>query len=69
VQELLSSEEKTAKQLELDRERDSAANLAKAKADCEGITFSYLYLLPLVMNTQSKEQQRIIAALGQNTPL
>jgi hypothetical protein len=39
MQELLSSEEKTANQLEIVRERDSAASLAKAKADCEGKTF------------------------------
>jgi len=35
LSELLSSEEKTANQLELDREKDSVAHLTRAKADCE----------------------------------
>ncbi|KAH9976188.1 hypothetical protein BGW80DRAFT_1291840 [Lactifluus volemus] len=35
LSELLSSEEKTSNQLEIVRERDSAASLAKAKSDCE----------------------------------
>lgn len=36
LQELLLTEEKTAKQLELDREKDSVAYLSQARADVEG---------------------------------
>lgn len=36
LQELLLTEEKTANQLELDREKDSVAYLSQARADVEG---------------------------------
>lgn len=48
LQELRSSEEKMVHKLELDREKNSVAHLTQAKADCEGIASSRLYLLPLV---------------------
>ena len=48
LQELHSSEEKMVHKLELDREKNSVAHLTQAKADCEGIASSHLYLLPLV---------------------
>jgi len=44
---LLTGEEKMARKLDLDRERDSVAHLAQAKADCKGIIPSHFYLLPI----------------------
>ena len=44
-QELLTSEENMARKLDLDRERNSVAHLAQAKADCKGVIPSHFYLL------------------------
>ena len=45
LQELLLTEEKTANQLELEREQDSVAQLSRARVDIEGTIFlSYLLL-------------------------
>ncbi len=44
LQELLSTEEKMVRKLELDREKNSVIHLTQAKADCEGIASLHLYL-------------------------
>lgn len=63
LQELLSGEEKVNRKWELDRERNSVAQLTQAKADCEGIISPHVYLLPVV-TPGFEEQGRIIASLG-----
>jgi hypothetical protein len=62
LQELLSTEEKMVRKLELDREKNSVTHLTQAKADCEGIASLHLYIFPLV-TSKFEDQAEIIASL------